>query len=338
MVDAVGKWKLALVAGFVAMVSSPPLLSAQDDIPPLKMRATSSYAQDQPVGKALDHFAKRVEELSGGKMQVRVYHAGKLYMEDKSIQAVLDGTLDMGMASAGNHAPFTKAWTVLETPYLLTKQQLRELVIRGPIGQELKKRAEKDGLHAVMIVETGGHRVLASNKVVKMPADARQLKTRTAQSPVILAFYRAAGANPTVVPWGETYLALASKTVDATDVSLGAFPPGKLWEVVKNVTTIHWSPAATVLDVSVKWWNERTPKQREIIEQAAREAEDLSMKAEDESEVALRRLLAEKGVAIHDLSPQEREAWEAVGRSIWKDMPVDQADIQRIHEAAKAVN
>ena len=145
--------------------------------------------------------------------------------------------MDIGMASAGNHAPFTKAYQALETPYLLNKEQFRRLVIKGSIGQEMKQSAAKDGLHALMFVETGGHRILGSSKPIGMPEDAKGLKIRVAQSPVILAFYRAAGANPTVVPWGETYLALASKTVEGVDVSLAAYPIVKLWEVAKYIST-----------------------------------------------------------------------------------------------------
>ncbi|MEP6608390.1 MAG: TRAP transporter substrate-binding protein [Burkholderiaceae bacterium] len=333
MVRVKGVFAAALLTG--ALSAAPAI--AQENVPALKIRATNSYPQDSPGGKAMDLFAKRVGELSGGKMQVQVYHSGKLYTEDKSIQAVLDGTVEMGMASAGNHAPFTKAWQALETPYLLSKNEFREVIIRGPIGDEIKKAAEKDGLRAMMILETGGHRVLASNKQIRMPSDARNLKIRTAQSPVILAFYRAVGANPTVIPWGETYLAMANGTVEGIDLSLGAFPIVKLWEVAKNVTTIYWSPSATVTDVSLKWWNDRTPQQRDILDRAAKEAQEFAMKAEDENEVALRELLTKNGVKIYDLTPQERETWQKAGRSTWASMPAEQSQIDRLYKAAQVV-
>lgn len=327
-------WVTGLVAG--ALAAMPGL--AQDDMPALKFRATNSYPQDQTAGKAMDFFAKRVAELSGGKITVQVFHAGKLYTEDKSIQAVLDGTVEMGMASSSNHGPFTKVWQVVETPFLLDKQQLREVIIRGQIGKELKKMAEKDRLRPMMLLESGGHRVVGGHKPIKVPEDIKQAKIRTAQSPVILVFYRALGANPVVVPWGETYLALANKTVDGLDAVLASWPAGKLWEVTKNVTTVNWAPVNTVTDVSVKWWNERTPKQRAIFEQAVKEAEEFSMKAEDENEKALRALLKKNGVTVYDPTAQERAAWRKAGLSIWKNMPdVDQKLIERINRAAQQV-
>jgi C4-dicarboxylate-binding protein DctP len=333
-----GKWRLGLLAGLVAGTITAAPAAAQDDLPALKMRATNSYPQDQTAGKAMDFFAKRVGELSGGKITVQVFHAGKLYTEDKSVQAVLDGTAEMGMASASNHGPFTKVWQVVETPFLLDRKQFREVVIRGEIGKELKKMAEKDRLRPMMILETGGHRVVGGAKQIRVPEDIKQAKIRTAQSPVILVFYRAVGANPTVVPWGETYLALASKTVDGLDAVLASWPAGKLWEVTKHVTTINWAPISTVTDVSVKWWNERTPKQRAILDQAVKEAEEFSIKAEDENEIALRELLKKNGVTIYDPSAQERAAWRNAGLSIWKTMPdVDQKLIDQINKAAQAV-
>ncbi|MBI3372577.1 MAG: TRAP transporter substrate-binding protein [Betaproteobacteria bacterium] len=332
------KWKLAAFSGLVAGTLAAAPVVAQDDLPALKMRATNSYPQDQTAGQAMDFFAKRAGELSGGKITIQVYHAGKLYTEDKSIQAVLDGTAEMGMASASNHGPFTKVWQVVETPFLLDKKQFREVVIRGGIGKELKKMAEKDRLHPMMILESGGHRVVGGAKQIKLPEDIKQAKIRTAQSPVILVFYRALGSNPVVVPWGETYLALANKTVDGLDAVLASWPAGKLWEVTKNVTTINWAPVSTVTDVSVKWWDERTPKQRAILEQAVKEAEEFSIKAEDENEKALRELLKKNGVTVYDPSAQERDAWRKAGLSIWKTMPdVDQKMIERINKAAQAV-
>lgn len=310
---------------------------AQADVTALKMRATSSYPQNNPVGKAMDFFAKRVAELSGGKMTVQVFHQGKLYTEDKSVQAVLDGTVDIGMASASNHGPFTNAWVPVEAPYLLDKKQFRDVVVRGPIRREIESQSVKNGLKPLMIFETGGHRLVGGIKPIRVPADLRQAKIRAAQSPVILAFYRALGANPVAVPWGETYLALASKTVDGVDANMASWPLGNLGEVAKHVSTIYWAPTSTVSDVSVKWWSARTARQKAILEQAAKEAEDLAMKLEDENDRELRAQLKKQGVKVYDPTPAEMAEWRKVGESIWASMPGDQALIARIKAAAEGV-
>lgn len=322
-----------LIVGLGLVLSTGAM--AQGDITPIKMRATSAYPADVPVGKAMDFFAQRVSELSGGKMTVQVFHSGKLYSEDKSVQGVIDGTVDFSMASASNHGPFTKAWLPVETPFLLDRKQFRDLIIRGDIGRDIKVQAQKDGLHALMIVETGGHRVVGGSSPVRLPADIKQAKIRAAQSPVILNFYRTLGANPVAVPWGETYLALASKTVDAVDTNMTAWWMGNLGEAAKHLTTIYWAPTSSIVGTSTKWWADRTPAQRAILERAAKEAEELSMKLEDENDPVLRALLKKQGVQIYDPTEAELAEWRKVGQTTWASMPGDQKMIERIKTAVE---
>lgn len=324
----------ALGAAVLSLASFSSL--AQEDIPKLNIKATNSYLQTQPAGQAMDLFAKRVSELSNGRMTVQVYHAGKLYTEDASIQAVLDGTVQMGMASAANHGPFTKAWSPVETPFLLNRQQFRDIIINGEIGQELRKQAQADGLYPLMILESGGHRIVGGRKEVKVPSDMAGAKIRTAQSSVILGFYKAVGANPVVVPWGETYLALSNGVVDGVDATTSSWPLGKLTEVAKHITTINWAPTSTVVDTSVDWWNKRTPKQKEILTQAAAEAQAYSMKLEDDFQQSVRAQIKEQGGIIYDPSPAELEQWREASKKVWATIPGDQSIIKKISEMTAA--
>jgi len=305
---------------------------AADPIPELKIRIADSYTKEMPSGIALLHFAARIKELSGGKMTAQIYPAGTLYSEDKGIQGVLDGTVDMALASAANHSPFTKVWRVVETPYLfLDNSQFRKVIIHGEIGKDLRKRAEKDRLKPIFIFETGGFRILGTNVPVRKPADLKGLKIRTPQSPVPLAFWKAQGANPTVVPWGETYLALSSKTVDGLDASWLSWPLAKLWEVTKFINPVGYSSTASVVDASTKWWDARTPRQQEIIMKAAKEAEDVAIAEEDKWEKKARELCEKNGMTVYDSTPAEMEEWRRLGRTTWDTLPdVSKEDLARI--------
>lgn len=91
-------------------------------------------------------------------------------------------------------------------------------------------------------------------------------------------------------------------------------------------------------DVSVKWWNARTPKQKEILNQAVKDTEEFSMKLEDEKEKDLRALIEKNGVKIYDPTPAEVAEWRKAGATIWSKMPgVDQALLKRLDAAAQAV-
>ena len=45
----------------------------------------------------------------------------------------------------------------------------------------------------------------------------RQLKIRTMENPMHIAFFKELGANPTPMSWGELYTALQQGTVDAQE-------------------------------------------------------------------------------------------------------------------------
>lgn len=277
------------LAGVVAFlpISAQPVRAS--DVDALNMLITNSYRQDMAPGIALDYFAKRVEELSGGKMTVDVHHAGSLYSEDASVEAVLDGTIQMGLASTANHGAFTNVWLAVEAPYLFdSREQFREVIIKGEIGDELREKTRQDGLFPLMILETGGFRILGTQQEVRVPADLQRQRVRVPQSPVPLAFWQAAGASPASVAWSETYLALGQGAVDGLDAAWTSWYLGSLWDVTKFITPVHYSVVASLTPVSVAWWEQLSETQQQILLQAAREAEDVSIEHEDAWETKLK--------------------------------------------------
>lgn len=332
-----GRGAAVAAAGCFALMSYAP--AHAEDVGELHMRITNSYLQEMAPGIALDYFAKRVSELSDGQMTVEVFHGGSLYTEGDSIQAVLDGTIQMGLASSSNHSPFTKTWRVIEAPYLFAnRKQFREVVIRGPLREKLVESSHEDGLHPVMILETGGFRILGTNELVKSPDDLNNMKIRVPQSPVPLTFWENAGANPTVVPWSETYLALGQGTVNGLDASYSSWYLANLWEVTDYVTDVAYSPTASVTDVRLDWWQGLSQKQRDIISKAAHEAEDVSMREEDRWEAKIKKAMRKNGMEIYTPNEAEMKEWREIGRATWDELPdIPQDLLQQFNEAAKAV-
>ena len=335
--DRLATWSKLLGVALAAstLVS---MANAQDsNMPPLKIRIASLYPKDLPSGIALDFIAKRVAELSGGKITVQVFHGGTLYAENSAIQGVLDGTVEMGLASASNHGPFTKAWNVVELPYLVeSRQEFRDLFINGQFGEELRKDSEKDGLKALMIFETGGSRILHSTKLVKVPNDLKNMKIRVPQSNVPLTFWKTEGATATVISWTETYLALASHTIDGLDSSFPGSYMAKMYEVGKFITDVKYASVASIVDASTAWWNKLAPVQKDVLLKAAKEAEVISMKEELISEEKIKSELRKQGVTIYEPNAAEMQEWKKIGHSMWKDVPnVSQDLLGRIQAATK---
>ena len=325
-----------LVGAAVSFAIGSPFAHANQD---LRVRIANSYGKGQPAGKALEHFASRISELSNGKIKGAVYHNGSLYSEEKSLRAVQDGTLEVAFASLSNWGPFTKSLRALEAPFLFdNREQFRRLMLIGsPTRERIAKELERDGFVPLMIFETGGFRILGTNRPVKVPKDLIGLKIRVPQSPVPVKFWNAAGASATVVPWSEAYLALGSKAVDGLDTSLATYPLVKLWEVTKFVNNIQYSSVASITAVSGKWWAGLTPEQRTILLKAAKEAEEISVKEEDQEERSLGALLKSHGIEIYQPTKEDLVHWHAVGTKLWDEIPdTPRSRIEELRAAAKA--
>ena len=91
----------AAVALLATTLSVPITAHAQGAYagPTMTMTMASGTNKNISRGKQLSHFAERVEQLTGGKVKVRVFYDGTLYGERTSIEAVLNSSIDIGTSA-----------------------------------------------------------------------------------------------------------------------------------------------------------------------------------------------------------------------------------------------
>ena len=89
--------------------------------------------------------------------------------------------------------------------------------------------------HTVMAITWYGYRHVTSNFPITKPADMKGLKIRVPDSPVMVMFPNAVGANPTPIAFAEVYLALQQGVVDAEENPLPTIKFKKFYEVQSNI-------------------------------------------------------------------------------------------------------
>jgi len=108
-----------------------------------------------PYGQAVDFFAQKVKELSGGKLAITglpSYQAGDIAL----LNEVKGGSLDMGSVSAAVWGTVgVHSFDALQLPFLLTSYPLEGQVIGGDIGTEMLKGATDFGVVGLAIHEGG---------------------------------------------------------------------------------------------------------------------------------------------------------------------------------------
>jgi TRAP-type C4-dicarboxylate transport system substrate-binding protein len=279
-------------------------------------------------GKAVEFFAKRVEELSKGAAKVQVHMGGTLYSEVDAVQAMKNGEIALATISEGNIAGFSKDLAFLQMPYVFkSPQAMVKFLQEDPYMADVRKKLESQGMMALAFLENGGFRVITQSKrPVRVPADLAKITLRTTQSPIDVALISAFGANPTPIAWAETFNAVSQGVVEGVYIPYAWDGAGRIFEVAKYVTEVDGNLSVQVIFIDPKRFAALPVAVQQALRTAGREAEDQALK-NNIAEIDYRKQQGVKnGVKIYTPTPQELDLWRKAGQSIW---PKYSADIPR---------
>jgi TRAP-type C4-dicarboxylate transport system substrate-binding protein len=131
------------------------------------------------------------------------------------------------------------------------------------------------------------------------PADLRGVKLRMFQARVPVLTWQTLGANTVIIPWAETYTALATGTVEAVTARVEAHYQTRQTEVAKYMTVTEEYYQAYMPVMSRATQRRLSPAQQEAIREAAREAGAEFMRLSAEATGEYRdRVRSEHGVTV----------------------------------------
>ncbi len=307
-----------LVAAVAASAGQPLLLRAGCGDP----GGQSSLATT--VGK----FAELATQKSKGELNVQAFYQS-LGAGPALTQAVISGSVDIGTDAAGSLSRFTDAFLTLDLPFLFKSDAaVLDFFDKDPHGKKIIEQFEREaGVKVLMLIThtstspINGANISTRNKLLRVPADIKGLKLRTMTTPVDLALFRAWGANPTPVDWGQLYSAVQQGVVDgSTGSTLPAYASIKLYEVTKYYLALPFRNFVLPLYMNASKYNSLTPGQQQVLHDAAEEAKAFNRK--DAVEFVDRALEVTKkaGVTIVFPTPAEYAQWASVREKVWQEV------------------
>jgi TRAP-type mannitol/chloroaromatic compound transport system substrate-binding protein len=168
------------------------------------------------LGTGANNLAALIGEMSGGRIEVKVFGAGELVPAFEIFDAVSRGTAEMGHGSAYYWKGKSEAAQFFSTvPFGLTAQEMNGWIYYGG-GMELwKELYAKFGLVPAPAGNTGVQMGGWFNKEINSVEDLKGLKMRIpGLGGEVLA---RAGGTPVNLPGGELFTALQNGTIDATE-------------------------------------------------------------------------------------------------------------------------
>lgn len=203
------------------------------------------------LGTGANNLAALIGEMSGGRIEVKVYGAGELVPAFEIFDAVSRGTAEMGHGSAYYWKGKSEAAQFFSTvPFGLTAQEMNGWIYHGG-GLELwTELYGKFGLVPAPAGNTGVQMGGWFNKEINSVEDLKGLKMRIpGLGGEVLA---RAGGTPVNLPGGELFTALQSGAIDATewvgpynDLAFG------LYKAAKYYYYPGWHEPGTILEAMI---------------------------------------------------------------------------------------
>ena len=293
-------------------------------------------AQDTPKGKAAEFFAKKAEELTGGKVKVEVYANSALYKDKEEMEALQLGSVQMLAPSLAKFGPLgVKEFEVFDLPFIFDNRDDLHKVTTGPVGQKLLDKLQKRGITGLAYWDNG-FKIFSSNKPIHKVADYKGQKYRIQSSKVLEAEIRALGGIPQVIAFGETYQALQTGVVDATENPPSNFYTQKMHEVQKHLSLTNHGYLGYAVIVNKKFWDGLPADVRDQLNQAMKQTTFYANQiAQDDNDQALEGVKKSGKTAIYTPTKEERTALKKALVPVHEKMSsrVGKETIQEVYKA-----
>ncbi|QGP93696.1 hypothetical protein MGLY_31180 [Neomoorella glycerini] len=251
------------------------------------LRLAHNQMPDQGYGLGVAKFVDLVRQKTNGKVEIQVFDQGKLGDERDVTEGLNLGTVDMAITSIGVMTNYNPELSAIVMPFIFRDYDHVEKVMGSGILNPALEKLQSKGMKALAIYAQGFRDVATREKPIKSLEDFRGVKIRIPAGEVYTETFKALGANPTPIPWGELYTSLQTKVVDGYENNPQVANQIKLYEVTKYLSlTNHIWEGGIVLIAKNKWDQLPADIQRAIQEAATESAKiqrDLIRKGDDKA-------------------------------------------------------
>ena len=312
---------IALVCAVVFFAAIPATAAG-----PVVLRAGASDPEGTTApALSIGKLCELATKLSNGELNVQPFYQS-LGVEQQLAAAIKSGSVDIGYTATSNLARLTDAFLQFDLPFLFRNDRdFIDVLENHPAGKKAVAQFEKDlGVKMLLITshtydaEISGTNLQTRNKPVKVPADIKGLKIRTASTPVEIGLMKAYGANPTPVDWAQLYSAVQQGVVDGNAATpISPYAAIKLYEVTKYYVAVAFRMNLLPIYINQKKFDSLTPSQQKALLDAAAQVKTLAGPWARERVKASIDLIQKAGTQIYHPTKDELGQWMSVRETVW---------------------
>ena len=274
--------------------------------------------EDSIVGQMAADFKSKVEELSGGQIQIDVQYSGVLGAEQDVLDTMMGGgnTIQMARISAFALTSYGgEKSKLLSLPYTFVSREHFWKFAESDLANEFLSESSENG-SGVMGLFYGeeGFRHFFTVDPVSDINDMAGMKIRVSNDPVMNGLVEALGSAPTVVSFTELYSALDSGVVDAAEQPIANYQTNSFPEVANNMILDGHTLGAVQIIITDEAWASLTTEQQAWIVEAGKYAQAQNKANSEKKENEVLEELKANGCNIVDVP--DKSAWQEAVKDV----------------------
>jgi len=292
----------------------------------IKFKVAHALTKNTHCHQGLEYFCQLLRERSNGVLQPTLYSGGELGDSRALLEGLQLGTVQIVSTAAAPLSAFDSRLMLCDLPFLFETHEEAEQILDGEIGRRIAADLpEKADMRLLSYWVSGFRSIFSSKGPVQSVEDLKELKIRVMETPVHIDAFKALGAIPTPMAFGELYTSLEQGVVDAAENDADAFFSQRFYEVCKHYSLTEHVYTAIPLTASEKFYQSLPEPLKSVLQQAADDARDYERRiAREMNEKALEQL-KEAGVSIYpvDKAPFRRrmsQVYEKYAEQIGPDI------------------
>lgn len=275
----------------------------------IKVGHTDTSARSTHV--SMDWLADYMAEQTDGRVIVETYPDGQLGDDPELCRGLLLGTTQVYFGLSGVLGGIVgPELDILDLPFLYSSydEWVEGSFEKG--GLEIyNELLEGSGFTVVDFMYNGMMNLCSSKQVYRNSEDMKGYKVRVTASDMNVAIFKALGANPTPMAWGEVYTSVAQGAVDGLTHSLGVFNDFKFYELAPYITlTEHQSSPYTVV-MSTAFLESLPDDIYDIWMDGIRQASAMQREMERELELEYVENFIAAGATVYESTDEEKAAF-----------------------------
>ena len=298
----------------LCVLLAPLLLPAQAGAQQVKLKVNLQFPLANPVfGGSFTRFKEEVERQSEGVIAVEIFDKAQLFTDDKVVDAVSSGAVDIGMTAAHQFSYRVPLVAVLDQPFLFNFGALMQAAAKP--DSEIRKLIDEAilaqlGTRVLWWTPIGNNLIFSKGRDV---ADPERIKGQRVGSPGKLPgeFAAACGGTPAVMTIEKFHAAYKDGALDMSAAGFGAIATYGLEKFVDTVTFTQHTPIAFFYIFNEQRWQALSPADRSVIARAALKVEAEFAGAQAGSERRARAFAEKHNIKLQELTPDQVAEWRA---------------------------